>query len=388
MRIESNDPDAVIAEVAGAVRLHEGPAGVRDVIRAIVRHEPVAVREISRHAELPVPLVTAVCNELRTRGVVARERPVQLTEAGRRAFATPELRLATWCPTCDGRRLVLPEELAPLVAELTELAAAEPQARVDIDQTHCTVDSKVRRVLLMADAGALDRRVVFIGDDDLTSLALARFGMLAGARPTPITVVDVDPDLLAFIGKHARNWGADLELVEHDVTKPLPESLRGEFHMAFTDPPYTVPGAELFLSRAVSALVPTGGQHLFFAFGGRRPDETNLVQSIIAGMGLAIRSLQPNFNEYEGAGILAGTSHLYHLRSTDGTVPAIEGVHTGPLYTADTRAVRARPYRCAGCKNVVMVGPGQQWPQIARLKESGCPQCGAGTFRPLPLTVR
>jgi hypothetical protein len=149
-----------------------------------------------------------------------------------------------------------------------------------------------------------------------------------------------------------------------------------------------VPGAELFLSRAVSALVPTGGQQIFFAFGGRRPDETNLVQSAIAGMGLAIRSLAPNFNEYEGAGILAGTSHLYHLRTTEGTAPAIAGAHTGPLYTADTRAVRDRPYLCVNCKNVLMVGPGQQWPQIARLKDAGCPHCGAGTFRPMALTQR
>ena len=378
----------MVADVAAAVRLDEGPAGVRDIIRAIVRHEPLAVREISRHAELPVPLVTAVCNELRKRGVVSRERPVQLTDLGRQAFATTELRLSTLCPTCAGRRLVLPDELAPLVAELEAISADEPAAKVEIDQTHCTVQSKIHRVLLMAEFGALDRDVIFLGDDDLTALALARFGSLTGASPPRITVVDVDTDLLEFIGKQARQWDVEIELVEHDLTTPLPERLRGAFHVAFTDPPYTVPGADLFLSRAVSALVPNGGQQIFFAFGGRRPDETNQVQSSITGMGLAIRSLMPNFNEYAGAGIIAGTSHLYHLRTTDGSAPATAGVHAGALYTADTRAVRDRPYLCVNCKNVVMVGPGQQWPQIARLKETGCPQCGAGTFRPMALTQR
>ena len=378
----------MVADVAGAVRLDEGPVGVRDIIRAIVRHEPVAVREISRHAELPVPLVTAVCNELRKRGVVSRERPVQLTDLGRRAFATDHLRLSTLCPTCTGRRLVLPDELAPLVAELAAIDAAEPAAKVEIDQTHCTVESKVHRVLLMAEFGALDRDVIFLGDDDLTSLALARFGSMTGATSSRITVVDVDAELLEFIGKQARHWDVDIELVEHDLIEPLPERLRGEFHVAFTDPPYTVPGAELFLSRAVSALVPTGGQQIFFAFGGRRPDETNQVQSSITGMGLAIRSLMPNFNEYSGAGIIAGTSHLYHLRTTDATAPATAGTHIGALYTADTRAVRDRPYLCVNCKNVLMVGPGQEWPQIARLKETGCPRCGARTFRPMALTQR
>ena len=77
------DVDAVIAEVAAAVGLAEGPAGVADVLRVIARHEPVAAREVGRRAELPVPIVVAVCNELRKRGVVDRARPVQLTAAGR-----------------------------------------------------------------------------------------------------------------------------------------------------------------------------------------------------------------------------------------------------------------------------------------------------------------
>ena len=66
------DVDAVATEVASAVGLAEGRSGVRDVLRAIARSEPVATREVSRLAELPIPLVTAVCNELRKRGVVDR----------------------------------------------------------------------------------------------------------------------------------------------------------------------------------------------------------------------------------------------------------------------------------------------------------------------------
>ncbi len=82
------DVDSVIAEVASAVGLAEGAPGVRDVIRAIARAEPVAARDISRMAELPVPIVTAVCNELRKRGVVDRSRPVRLTQASRDIFAS------------------------------------------------------------------------------------------------------------------------------------------------------------------------------------------------------------------------------------------------------------------------------------------------------------
>jgi DNA-directed RNA polymerase subunit RPC12/RpoP len=108
----------------------------------------------------------------------------------------------------------------------------------------------------------------------------------------------------------------------------------------------------------------------------------------MADMGLAVRSLAPGFNTYLGAGVLAGTSNLYHLRTAAGASPLIAGDYDGPLYTADNRAVATRPYRCADCRAVHDVGPGGRWPRIAALQAAGCPQCGGTTFRPMPLQQR
>ena len=55
------------------------------------------------------------------------------------------------------------------------------------------------------------------------------------------------------------------------VTAPLPPPVAGAYDLAFTDPPYTVAGAELFLSRAVSALASAAASTSLFAFGARRP---------------------------------------------------------------------------------------------------------------------
>ena len=82
-----------------------------------------------------------------------------------------------------------------------------------------------------------------------------------------------------------------------------------------TDPPYTRAGAELFLSRAAEAL-DAGGGDVFFSFGSRRPGVSFLVQQAISATGFAIVRLQRDFNEYVGAGALAGTSSLYHLAAT------------------------------------------------------------------------
>ena len=158
--------------------------------------------------------------------------------------------------------------------------------------------------------------------------------------------------------------------------------------MACTDPPYTVAGAELFLSRAVTALGSEPGRHVFFSFGARRPDEMLRVQELIGAMGLTIRGLWPGFNEYLGAGILAGTSHLYHLRATGAGRALVEGDFSGPLYTAESRAAVVRPYRCAACRTIHQVGPGAPYLKIADLQAAGCPECRGTIFQPMPMQAR
>ncbi|HUY46232.1 MAG TPA: bis-aminopropyl spermidine synthase family protein [Streptosporangiaceae bacterium] len=394
------DVDAVVTEVASAVGLAEGRSGVRDVMRAIARREPVATREVSRLAELPIPLVTAVCNELRKRGVVDRGRPVRLTPQGRDALGRDALGrdalgqhwagMSGRCPCCGGRGVVIPDAAASLSAELERLSAGVPGAKPELDQAHCTVPTKIRRVLHMHEAGALDgKAVILLGDDDLTALAVAAFCGLAASvtRLRRLTVVDTDAELLAFIGDRAAATGVEVELCEHDLREPLPARLLGGFDVACTDPPYTVAGAELFLSRAVSALTADAGQHIFFSFGARRPEETLLTQELIAQMGLTVRALLPGFNEYLGAGVLGGTSHLFHLRTTREATPLISGHYRGPLYTAARRAA-PRPYRCAGCRAVHPVGAGARWQRISELKSAGCPDCAGTVFRPMPLEPR
>jgi predicted methyltransferase len=399
------------------------------VILAISRTEPVAVRAVSQLAELPVPIVTAICNELRKRGVVDRSRPVRLTEAGREVFGGGQPGLTARCPECGGRGVSSPEVAARLTAELSEAAEAAPEAKPELDQTHCTVDTKIARVLALHESGALaGTRILLLGDDDLVSVAIARFtglhgtagrgsaatregavalqnagdddavalhaaGGLAGAaglagRVRQLTVVDTDQDVLDCIAAQTADSGLDLRLVRHDLRQPLPADLVGGFDVACTDPPYTVAGAELFLSRAVAALAPGGGQHVFFSFGARRPADMLRTQQVIAGLGLVLRGLTPNFNEYVGAGVLAGTSHLYHLRTAAGAGPLITGAYDGPLYTADHRAAVTRPYQCANCRAVHPVGPGARWPKIASLQADGCPECGGTVFRPMPLKQR
>jgi predicted methyltransferase len=268
---------------------------------------------------------------------VAEERPGQLTRAGRELFASGTMRLGRGaCQGCGGRGVIVPDELAPLVRELSTAVRGGPPARLELDQCHCTVDTKLRRVLAVHEAGALvGRRILLLGDDDLTALALALLVRRHGSRSTiaHLTVVDVDPGLVSFLERELEAAPFPFTCVEHDLRRPLPVQLAGAFDTVVTDPPYTTAGARLFLSRAADALGDRRGD-VFLSYGSRRPGAAVQLQRAIAEIGFVIQRLSRDFNQYVGAGVLGGTSHLYHLAATDELAPAVTGTFAEPLYTA------------------------------------------------------
>ncbi len=329
-------------DVAGAVGLAEGERGVQAVLSALARLEPISIRRLSRAAELPVPIVAAVCGELRKRSVVAERRPAQLTARGRALFSSGALGLTTRpaCPSCGGRELVIPDGLAPLVRDIARATRKAPPVRLDLDQCHCTVETKLRRVLALYEADALvSRRILVLGDDDLTSLAIHSAVLRFGSASTvaQLTVVDVDPEVVRFVSLELASAPFPVSCLQHDLAEPLPPDLAGSFDTVVTDPPFTVSAARLFLSRAVEALEGPGG-NVFFSFGSRRPEASFHVQQAMLGMGFAIRRLVRDFNEYVGAGVLGGTSHLYHLVLTSAARPSVTGRFEGPLYTSQLHA--------------------------------------------------
>ncbi len=326
-------------DVAAAVGLAEGEPGVRSVIATLARLEPVSIRGISRAVELPVPIVASICGELRKRAVVAEERPAQLTPAGRGLFAAGALDLgrSAACPTCAGRAIAIPSHLIRLTAELRRIAKSAPPPVFELDQCHCTVETKIRRVLAMQEADALvGRRVLLLGDDDLTSVAIRGFVERFGSKATiaNLTVVDVDPGVVGFVREQLAGAPFPVTCVQHDLREALEPGLLRSFDTVVTDPPYTLAAARLFLSRSAEALDRAGG-NVFFSFGSRRPEASFHVQQTILQMGFVIRRLVRDFNEYIGAGVLGGTSHLYHLSPTSAVRARVTGRFDGPLYTAD-----------------------------------------------------
>jgi predicted methyltransferase len=339
--------DPIVDEVARAVALAEGPRGIEALLAALARLEPVSVRALSRAADLPVPIVAAVCGELRQRGQVSETRPVQFTLEGRRRFATGGAPIETACPTCGGRGVALPQAVARLRRGLASLADTAPAALVELDQCHCTPKTKLRRALAMHGAGAIaGRRILLLGDDDLMSVTLLRFARQFRVAIEELAVLDIDQRLLDFIGTEFDDAPFPHRRLRWDARRPLPSSLAGRFDTVFTDPPYTAAGARLFLARVVEALRGESS-NVFLSFGSRRPGVHFEVQRTIVELGLEIRSLTRDFNDYVGAGVLGGTSHLYHLAvATHASIG--ESLYTGARTRADAASSGTRVHNRGG----------------------------------------
>lgn len=310
------------------VGLAEGARGVEAVIAALARLEPVSVRVLGRAADLPTPIVAAICGELRRHGLVSEERPAQFTVAGRRRFASGSAVVDTTCATCGGRGIALTPDVARLRRGLAAVSDAAPAPLVELDQCHSTPKTKLRRVLAMHAADAINgRRILLLGDDDLISIALLRFVRQFGGTIERLVVADIDERLLEFIALELDGAPFPFECVRWD----LRDRRAGRFETVVTDPPYTSAGARLFLARAVESLAGPGSQ-IFLSFGSRRPGVQADVQHAIVEAGLEIRSLTRDFNDYVGAGVIGGTSHLYHLA----VPPAVRPSHAS-LYTHEGR---------------------------------------------------
>ena len=370
---EEGDSDPV-TETAARMNLKEGEEAVRRILREVYRRGRVGTKDLARATRLPIPVTAAIRRELEKGGIIARKGGATLTEAGERYVKeTLGMTRGEGLTPLRGRdrKAPLTREQQATLEKLRDYASLRPASLPQLDQAHATPETALRRALYMLEEGDLaGRSVLFLGDDDLTSVAA---GLLGVARR--LTVIDVDERLLETIEEVSEKEGLGIECVHHDLREPLPEDLVGEFDTFFTDPPYTPAGLRLFLSRGIQALRRRKTASVYLAFADKPPLEMLEVHRAILGMGLFVEELIPRFNEYEGAEIFANTTFLTRLTVTERAEPAIRGVFQEEIYTGEVRPT-LRVYRCR-CGEEIEVGVGRDYSTVEELKSRGCPGCGS-----------
>jgi hypothetical protein len=210
-------------------------------------------------------------------------------------------------------------------------ANSRPPVDRNYDQFLATSESVIKRAQIMNSMFDIkDKKILFLGDDDFTSIEAAIYS------PEKITVVDIDKRILSSIRKISDTEKLNIETTEYDVRESMGKDLWNQFDIVFTDPPYSINGFNLFLSRAVEALNPMNkSARIYICFGHSDLAKERFlpIQETINKSGLVILNLFGKFNRYHGAESIGSNSDMYICEATIKTAPLIKGKFKENIYT-------------------------------------------------------
>lgn len=387
MAIENITKD-YIRIVNDRVQLKEGMSILFKILSGLYFTGNMSTKELARQVSLPIPVVTAIKKEFIQLNIMEQKNGIQLTKMGR-AYTESSLGY-------DGLNIELFKELSQkeesreqliqnLSKQYEDIFHQRPGVDVTIDQAKATIETAFRRAMLCFEWQTLiGKRILCVGDDDLISIALGLLlKELFPGKAFPVKTIhvfDIDERFTNYINHTAKEYGLPVESHMVDLKDPVPISFANSFDCFFTDPPYTMNGLALFLSRGISALKKEKGLAVFLSFGQKPMNERLLMQEAILDHGLIISEVLKAFNCYEGASLLGNVSEMYVLESTDElkTMIQIDETYAKKIYTAEFREHRSR-YKCKGCKKLYRVGKNETYKTIEQLKKNGC-ICGNKNF--------
>ncbi|MED0670051.1 bis-aminopropyl spermidine synthase family protein [Aneurinibacillus aneurinilyticus] len=376
-----------IEETYANVQLQEGSRIIEQLLVECYIRRGISTKELARKILLPVPVATAIKKELIKTGVLTQDRGVHCTRKGI-AYIENELGYGGLDRTLYGKLMANKTdwrtELADILSILTELLHMRPQVNVQIDQSKCTPETSLRRALLcLREHALIGKQILCVGDDDLVSVSLGfllkRLFPNTRNQRAMISVIDIDERFLQYIRDIARKEQLPITCHNIDLRQPLPKKLCGQYDCFFTDPPYTLQGMSLFISRGISALKKEKGLPIFLSFAHKSPDFTLALQREFVGMGLSIREIISHFNEYEGAQMIGNRGQMIVLKTTELTSPDITATFEDMLYTGEVKRT-LRTYQCKLCSESIIVGVEGEFFTIEELKNQGCPVCESNIF--------
>ena len=340
-----------LSKIANDTKIAEGEKAVEDILRCIYRNQPISTKKIAQYTKLPLPIIAKVRTILERSRILKREKMgalyseygISLIEKNLKFKLNHDLK----CPVCNGKGVVLDEYFEDILKRHKKYAKMRPTVNTSIDQSFATPETAVYRAAFMADRGDLEgKKILFVGDDDLTSIPTAMSGLC-----DEVVVMDIDERLLNLINNISEKEGLNIKTIKQDFRNPIKNEYMGAFDTVFTDPPYTLDGLKLFLSRGVEGLGEGKDGTLYLAFSHKPIDEYLELQKIINSMGFVIYELIPGFNTYEGSEIIGNTTFLARLIGRNLKKLEEEEIDLDKLYTGEVKPT-IRYYKCLNCGKV------------------------------------
>ncbi|CCW30959.1 putative Adenosylmethionine decarboxylase [Xenorhabdus nematophila F1] len=340
-------------------------------------------KDLSLKSNLPIPIISAFKKELIKYNFAENKGVFKLNPTGIKhvqnelKYKSIDINKYNLLSSNEER-----EEFANELSVLLEpIYNNRPQVNVLLDQAHATLETSISRVmLLLNNPRVFKQNILFLGDDDLTSLALMMaFKKLGHYSSKNIFVKDIDQNLLTFIQDVAKKNDFVINTEYLDLKRA--NIYNKDFDIIWTDPPYTLSGLKLFLSRAIS-LAKNDNSEILLSFGQKKPMENQEVQRLLNNQNLLIKHIYPQFNQYHGGSIISNVSDLYVLSVTPHTYPIISGKsdYSDKIYTGELNP-RIKFYQCKSCNNMITIGHGKNILTIEQLIETTCHQCHSNKFQ-------
>lgn len=181
-----------------------------------------------------------------------------------------------------------------LTDELKLIWEQKPIPTFLFDQRPVTLRTTIERVKYFLKRNDIyNKNIVFLGDDDLTSIALALTGVTC-----QITVLDIDERLIKFIKEIARKHSLNITAITFNALEEVPKQLKHQFDCLITDPtPEAIPFT-IFMNDALDLLKKDNGI-IYTSIYSSAMEETLALQKIITKMNLYITEIIPKFTEYQ-----------------------------------------------------------------------------------------
>lgn len=377
----------ILEEIKKNVNLEEDLEIIENILFLIYINDGISNKEISKEVLLPIPVVSAIKNELKKIKFVKQEAGVRLTDKGldfvENTLMYKNFNKKLYFDLID-EKADINSLLKDEIKILEHIFENRPMVDVLIDQSKCTLNTSIKRAILaLKNSAVIGKKILCMGDDDFVSIAIAIIAKKIFSNNENIncriTVLDIDERILDYIKNISIEFSLPITTFYYDAKEPLPHFCVGNFDCFFTDPPYTLPGLDLFLSRGLLALKKQNSLKIFFSFANKSPDVTLEMQKQFCKMGLIIKSIDKNFNEYEGAKILGSTGQMILLNTTKNSYPLILDEYKDCLYTGEVKKT-VRTYKCKNCKKLFKVGFSEQIKTIEELKKIKCDYCSEDVF--------
>jgi len=262
---------------------------IKEIQNTLTRLGSVKFHDLLRHHELSDKQLLAVLEIAMKRGEVIKEEDFyknnNLTSV---KYGKHALNLFNPHYTID-----LINDLKELNRRFKEIVQKRPIENRMYEQRPVTLQTSLFRALYLLHRGDLiEKDIVLLGDDDLTSIAICLIGGFSS-----LTILEIDDKIVDYLEAIFVEFGfQNCKVQVYDANEEIPAELKQNIHTFLCDP--TKPLYELFLKRGLEMLKDDGAFYSFINPSHSQEYGEIAFQKKILQSGFMITDVIPFFNEY------------------------------------------------------------------------------------------